>query len=353
MKKLKQTLLASFLVWSSISGADDSFGLKALPILKIESPVTVDGKFDEPCWKQASWVDDFVLLGKEEKPQCKTEFAAAYDEKNLYVAVVCHVPGILQAAPQEARDTQSMFQGEVTELFIDPSHDHQTYYQVAVDNGGTIWDSRGADPKWDSNVQRALTSDEHCWRLELVLPWSDVQGTPEPGHVIGFNLCRESRNEVGREYTEWSATKEGFHDPPLFGHLVLSPSIEQMGKLRSELRKGGRTGKLQLSGSADFVKQVSLLFARNALADLDGGLSRLERERDAETQESLRRVLGQIAQTIRGTTDPLRSKIQTTPPDAGTDLLAAEHDLNLSLAGLESRTAIWKARLDDLLAQLL
>jgi len=41
-----------------------------------------------------------------------------------------------------------------------------------------------------------------------------------------------------------------FHDPEHFGHLVLSPTPEILGKLSDEFRKGGLDGPIQVFGRA-------------------------------------------------------------------------------------------------------
>jgi hypothetical protein len=60
---------------------------KPAPIFKVAAPVTIDGKLDEDCWKQAAAVRTDYVYGKvgELSPQPRAAVRYAWDEHYLYI----------------------------------------------------------------------------------------------------------------------------------------------------------------------------------------------------------------------------------------------------------------------------
>ena len=50
----------------------------------------IDGKTDDPVWKEASILKSFLKTGGNEFPQMPTEVRIGRDSENLYIAAVLH-----------------------------------------------------------------------------------------------------------------------------------------------------------------------------------------------------------------------------------------------------------------------
>ncbi|HUG80693.1 MAG TPA: carbohydrate-binding family 9-like protein [Bryobacterales bacterium] len=58
-------------------------------IYRAASPVVVDGKLDEPAWKQAPAAGDFHPVGDEANVRQQTIVKLAWDDENLYLGYYC------------------------------------------------------------------------------------------------------------------------------------------------------------------------------------------------------------------------------------------------------------------------
>ena len=220
----------------------DEFEIKVYLAEKAAAPVVLDGRLDEPAWRQAVAVGGFTLYGKDTKAAPPTFWKATYDDRRLYLAVVCDEPALdrLQPLPQ-ARDAHAVFRGETIEIFLDPGHSHSTYYQFAVSAAASMYDSRGEDPTWNAAIEAAAGRTPTGWILEFAVPWDDLGVAPTPGLLCGINVCRD-RQLDGKQWTNWARVIQGFHDPARFGHLVLSPPPRHPREARPRTAQGRPPG---------------------------------------------------------------------------------------------------------------
>lgn len=87
MQKFISILFLSFAVlWSQ-----DHSPNKIIVAQKISGPIVLDGLLNEPVWKLCKPIDDFLqqepIPGKA--ASFKTEVYSLYDDKNLYIGVMC------------------------------------------------------------------------------------------------------------------------------------------------------------------------------------------------------------------------------------------------------------------------
>lgn len=347
MKNL--TLLAVLLALPASSGAQDDKPVLVYACPRAAGPITLDGALDEPAWQSAPLASGFTLFGTGREPAAQTAFRLVYDDEALYLGVIADEPLMDRvAALSLPRDEHAVFSQECIEFFIDPRHGHAQYHQIAANLAGSVYDSEYDNTSWNSTTRVVGQRGEKGWTMEWRLPWSDYGLQPKPGLLLGFNVCRDRYTGPEREWTNWSQVIGGFHDPLRFAHLVLSPTVEQLGQQREAYRQGGRTGPLRFYVPDELSGQVYRPLARQAMAEVEALLDEIETAQ-AKTPDDPAHA--EVAQTVQS----LRERIAVFRARSEQDLDADEWiqmDLELAAMAKNMDTLIWEARLRALLAEI-
>jgi len=176
------------------------------------TPITIDGRADEPAWQAAQVLDRFGLPWlKEDKrpPRTATEARLLWDRENLYFHAEMEDSDLYADVTEHDGQT---WDNDVFELFFKPSDDNPGYYEFQVNAAGTQMDMflprRGAggfgrfkaahDFHIESQVVRRGTlndwkDEDDGWSVEGRIPWSDFApsgGGPTLGDRWTFALCR-------------------------------------------------------------------------------------------------------------------------------------------------------------------
>jgi hypothetical protein len=344
-------LPAAILLAACLAQAGDDYPIKVYPCPRLDPAPTLDGKLADACWQRAPVVSGFTRYNKPERMDVQTSFRVGYDDAHLYFGVHCDEPNAKRLSPTAAgRDTGQVFRGETVEIFVDPRHDHENYHQFAVNLANAFYDSRRFDRTWNCAAKTATRLLPDAWELEAVLPWEAFGLTPKPGMVVGFNVCRDRYAGGAREWSNWAQTKANFHDPVRFGHLVISPTEAQLGRLGAEFRKGDRAGPIRLYGHAGTAARAYLAMARDTLKRLDALLDELAAEATLERSLAAQEEIAERLALARQHVEPYREKL-----DAAKALDAAAYTrLDIQLHRLERRLRhlLWDARLAALLEDI-
>ena len=313
----------------------------------------IDGRLADAAWKDATLVSGFVTYDKHEMAVVQTAFRAVYDDSALYIGVQCDEPlwqKLVVGTSGMRDDHAAVFRSEAIEIFVDPTHDHTNYFQIAVNISGSIFDGRGADPSWNGTATAAGAVSEGQWALEARMPWADfgLKGV-QPGMVIGLNICRD-RNLGDKEWTTWSWVAANFHDPQRFGHIVLSGTPEMIGKLSNEFRKDGLDGPLQVFGPAGFSGTTYLALAADSLKRMEATLQELETLRGQEKSPEVAAALEKRIAAARLAIAPIAEKVQAQKPFDASEWLRT--DMAIEKLRDELGKAVWEARLDALLRSI-
>jgi hypothetical protein len=179
------------------------------------SPITVDGKLDDPSWTLAPWTETFVDIEGSRRPQprFRTRAKMLWDDNWFYIAAEMEEPDVWGTLTE--RDSV-IFRDNDFEVFIDPDGDTQAYYELEVNALGTPWDLMLIKPyrdggpaihAWDiaglqarvnvnGTINRPGDRDDG-WTIELALPWTILKeaapaprGTPRPGDRWRVNFSR-------------------------------------------------------------------------------------------------------------------------------------------------------------------
>ena len=215
---------------------------------RVEAPMTIDGRLDEPIWGDDRAQMGQFRLGLSTTPaQHSREAWGAYDEQTLYLGVrLQREPGTeLRVATLEPDDA-AIWEDDEVEVFLDPFSSGTRYLQLILNSRGVVYDavheivevpdaraaspgatvlSRVTDDSWDANLARAVHIEDTWWSIEMALPLASIglDGAPA-GHRLGLNIT--SADWDTEEYTTLSPNNS-WHDPLQFGVAVLGePRME-------------------------------------------------------------------------------------------------------------------------------
>lgn len=325
--------------------AQDDFPIKVYPCPKAAAAPVLDGKLDDACWATAPVVSAFTNYGKDDLAEVQTSFRVLWDDKYLYFGVVCDEPMMDKLSPVVfTRDEHAVFGNETIELFVDPDHTHDLYYQLAMNPGPSLYDGLRDDVMWNSETIVKASLGKTTWTLEVGVPWASLKSKPSAGKIVGFNVCRD-RNLGEKEWTNWSRVTVGFHDPIRFAHLVLSGTPEQIGKLAPQLRKGERDGPIILFSSEGFSQSTYTQLAGAAFGDLQKLTAELDAERAREKNAAAAAELGRRLDAYRQRAADLQARANG-PVDA---LAWVRLDVDIQKLIREMKQVVWEARLSALL----
>jgi hypothetical protein len=217
--------VATFLAGCAAAGTDAS-ALPELAVPAVKEGASVDGVLDDEVWKSAVVIQDFRQTGGE-AARTKTRALIARDAQGLYIAVEAfEEPQLLGRLKTRVRghDEDEIWQDDSIELFIDPTGQRRTYYQMIINAAGVYWDgyhdgAGGADKTWQPQCQIVVKKGDDRWTAEIRLPWTAFTRTDDFAREWAFNLVRNSTPSGEAAY--WS---------PVLGKSNLSP--QRFGTLR-------------------------------------------------------------------------------------------------------------------------
>lgn len=220
--------------------------LPELTAVRASGEVKLDGKLEEPFWKEAQSTDAFVhtMTGKPAEPNVTVK--TAWDDKNLYVAFEVADDKLISKF-ENADD--HLWEEDTVEIMLDPDGDGKNYFEIQVSPANKVFDTRYDSrrvPKpfghvdWNAgvvsgvSVRGKLNDDEadEGYTAEIAIPWTAfAAGTPahEPPKAgdswrVNFYVMDKRADKVQRA-VGWSAPRVGdFHIPRKFGKLKFEGS---------------------------------------------------------------------------------------------------------------------------------
>jgi len=202
------------------------------------APPVLDGKLDEPMWKEATSTGPFVNTMRGTKASFEAQAWIAYGDDGLYVAFDV-ADDHLKSSFLKADD--HLWEQDAVEIMVDPDGDGRNYFEMQVSPRGIAFDTRYesrrrprpfGDMDWDSKLQAGVSvrgtldddvSDEG-YTAEIEIPWSAFMAgsRPAPAPVKGahwrINLYVMDAREKGQRAAGWSPPLVGdFHIPERFG----------------------------------------------------------------------------------------------------------------------------------------
>jgi hypothetical protein len=231
-------------------------------VTRTASPPVLDGKADDPCWRNTVACADFLLGGSLASAEAKTVARLCCDDRNLYALFVCDEPilGVAQQRRHEFAATVKERDGEVHRddscvVLLDPANTGRQVFDFAVNALGTIADARCTGPdlwetrdiQWNSQARAAGSMGDGTWTVEMAIPFADLAGKPpKVGEV--WQVCLGRIAKVRKEKSSWNPSNRGFHDPFALGALVFAePAVGVTLSAPSALKPGKNSATARLT----------------------------------------------------------------------------------------------------------
>ncbi len=180
-----------------------------LEIDRTEGKISIDGSLDDPGWKDAEWVDDFVERhpGDNTKPIVSTKAFITYDKDHLYVAFVClDDPNNIRATMCQ----RDQFSGDDAVLFLlDTYGDANWAYEFYVNPYGVqkdlLWTNiAGEDQGYDLIWESAAQITDSGYQVELAIPFASIRFPNNDVQSWKVDFWRTHPRESYRQFS-WAA----------------------------------------------------------------------------------------------------------------------------------------------------
>lgn len=139
-------------------------------------PIHVDGRLDDAAWRAAEPFSSFVESFPNEGAPASmpTEARVLYDDRFLYIGVLCHDPHPELIARQLGR-RDSALPSDLVEIAIDSNRDGRTAYDFSVNAAGALRDQLlfadfNATDSWDAVWDGAAEILPDGWSMEIAIP---------------------------------------------------------------------------------------------------------------------------------------------------------------------------------------
>lgn len=191
--------------------------------LRVDAPLVVDGRLDEPFWAEAQVASGFVDARTHRPAELQTTTRIAYTDTYLYVAVECFDDRMDEIRASERRQDRPFSGDDWIELHFDPGHSHRAKYAFFSNPLGTRADANegpsgvfnyGWSAEWD--LAADLRPDR--WVLEFRIPFSIMNYQRRDGQTWGVNVTRQVRRTDALSFLSFNATD--YYKPRYFGHLT-------------------------------------------------------------------------------------------------------------------------------------
>jgi hypothetical protein len=199
---------------------------------RLSSPITLDGKLDEPEWKSAQSLSLTQQSPRPGEPTpYNTEVRVLVSNDALYFGFVCQDPNPKAIAVHTQRRDGDVTGDDTVSIVLDTYGDRRTGYFFQINAAGTRVDGLISDPQsasldWDGIWDARTTRLPDGWSAEIVIPTRTLSFTPGLNRW-GLNIERYIPRE--RTAFRWSSpTLDSFiYDLSRAGELTGVSGLEQ------------------------------------------------------------------------------------------------------------------------------
>ena len=174
-------------------------------IIKIDKPLEINGKMDNPLWLQADPIEvNYEIRPGDNTPATeRTIVRALYDEEYLYFGYNCY-----DSKPEEIRanfsERDRIFQDDYIIILIDTYGDGQKAYEISLNpygiQGDLLATENGEDLSFDLTWFGAASINDSGWTAEMAIPFKSLafEETAEPNWKFNVvrTIPRSSRTQI-------------------------------------------------------------------------------------------------------------------------------------------------------------
>ena len=202
-----------------------------MPALAAGEKITIDGKGDEKAWSKAP--AHYLLPNssiKSEAVDVRTFFKALRDKDNFYFYVEAEEPETAKmTAIKRKFDDFNIWEDNTVEIFLNPSGDRKTGYQLLFNSAGNLSDNRfmlkNMNLKWNSNAEHKLTvTPGKKWAVEVRIPRKNMEVCKDRliANVMRSRVVAEKRSP----FHTWSPKLNNSQFVDNYGILEFEPAAK-------------------------------------------------------------------------------------------------------------------------------
>ncbi len=198
--------------------------------VRADRPFSIDGRLDEPVWRQAVAVSEFTQRDPREgvPSSQRTEVRIAYDEDAIYLGARLYDTG--PVSTRLGRRDSSLPGSDWFTVSFDSYHDHISAYRFSVNPSGVRRDQltssdEGGSESWDPVWEAAARIDAEGWVAELRIPLSQLRFRRENELTWGIQFIRQI-SRAGEESWFAFTPKRERAGVARYGHLIGLQGLE-------------------------------------------------------------------------------------------------------------------------------
>ena len=210
-----------------------------------KSPIRIDGRLDDPAWKNVKWTSDFFDIQGVSltRPRFRTRVKMLWDDKYLYIAAELEEPNVHGTLTQH---DSVIFHDDDFEVFLKPLPETPSYYEFEMNALNTSWDlflnwpyklNGKPDNSWGiPNLKTAVavqgtlndpSDTDRGWTLEIAYPLDAFESRqhvplPQNGTTWRINFSRVEWKVGQPREDNWVWSPQGLvdmHVPEHWGYL--------------------------------------------------------------------------------------------------------------------------------------
>ena len=202
-------------------------------MLKKGEKIKIDGKGDDPAWKNAPYISMIPLQKNEAEVLTFVKLLA--DKENFYFLFDCREPYTAKMRQTKRPfDDVNMWEDNAVEIHLDTNCKRLDSCQIIVDSRGEIADLYNVPGKlsynwkWNSKAEAKTTCiPGKGWFAEVRVPRKSLPPVKKGAIVANFNRHRTINGMTVHPYYTWTPFAKSFGDLPNFGVLHLGALPEK------------------------------------------------------------------------------------------------------------------------------
>jgi hypothetical protein len=232
-------LLIGLTLSLSLGAQTEEGSSRTLRAYRMDQKPLLDGLVNEPVWSEMDVATDFIQQNPDEGEVSaeKTEIRIGFDERHLYIAIICFdsQPDNI-VVTQNRRDAQ-LDDTDSVQILLDTFNDDQNAFIFGTSPTGIEFDAQvskagqtrggGGGParaggqggaqrggasafnlNWDGVWEVRSQITKRGWESELVIPFRTLRYRPGVDQVWGLNVSRNLRRR--NEMSFWSPISRAF-----------------------------------------------------------------------------------------------------------------------------------------------
>lgn len=181
----------------------------ALPVLRTNATLRLDGRLDEPAWRDARVLDGFTQRDPAEgRPATfRTAVQVVAADDALWIAVRADDPDPTGIRLVQRRRDADLGTDDLFSVVLSPMEDRRSGFVFTINPAGALYDAEiltfeSENSAWDGVWDARATVTDHGWVAELRIPWTTLRYRPD-ATTWGANFRRIVRRT--NEESLWRA----------------------------------------------------------------------------------------------------------------------------------------------------